>query len=146
MRAIALSPVWIAAVLAGFVILGIGDAHSKQLADPTCDPEECANERFAGATCYMGECFDEYIVKTVKLTNGILQVLVKIRDYNFSNPRVTLGLPEYGTHWVLCRSPGGYVEDEKHIRIEEPNPQSSHATEPAENLWAAVCNPKRGTR
>jgi hypothetical protein len=127
-------------------IMLLGEAGAKEPTDLTCTADECASEKFAGSSCYMGECFDQWIIRTTKLSNGTLQVFVKIRPYNSSDPKVALGLPEYATNWVLCRSQRGYVQDEKHIRIEEPNPQASHATEPAENLWAAVCNINKGTR
>jgi hypothetical protein len=123
----------------GIFMLNTGSAFSERRLDPTCTGDECRNERFAGTTCYMGECLDQYIVKVTGSSSGILQVLVKIRTFNAKNPKVTLGLPQYATSWVSCRSPGGYIEDERHVRIEEPNPQASHATEPAEKLWSAVC-------
>jgi hypothetical protein len=124
----------------GKVHYGCEPARSAVIADPTCDPPECANERFAGTTCYMGEeCGAQYIVRIHKLASGILEVSVKLRAYNFLNPKVTLGLPTYATYWVLCKPRGGYVEDERHIRIEEPNPRPSHATEPAEKLWITAC-------
>ena len=117
----------------------VSQAANSETRDPSCSGEECRNEKFAGTTCYMGECLDQFIVRTTHLSGGIVQVLVKLRNFNASNPRVTLGLPQYATHWVSCRSRGGYVENEQHIQIEEPNPQPSHATEPAEKLWNAVC-------
>ena len=48
----------------GNVYDGCEQARLALIADPTCDPQECANERFAGTTCYMGEeCGDQYIVR-----------------------------------------------------------------------------------
>jgi hypothetical protein len=127
-------------VQTGNVYYGCEPARPAATADPTCDPQECASERFAGTTCYMGEeCGDQYIVRMFKLASGVLEVIVKSRAYNFSNPRVTLGLPTYTTYRVLCKPREGYVEDERHVRIEEPNPRPSHATEPAQKLWIAVC-------
>src|SRR3954451_19425235 len=57
-------------------------AHSQARIDPTCRADECKDERFAGTTCYMGECFDQYIVKTTKLSGGILRVLIKLRTFD----------------------------------------------------------------
>jgi hypothetical protein len=54
-------------------------AYSKRVTDPSCQPEECGKEVFAGSSCYMGDCFDQFIVQIFKLKNGITQVNVKIR-------------------------------------------------------------------
>jgi hypothetical protein len=96
-------------------------------------------ERLAGSMCYMGECFDQYILRTAVDVDGVITVWVKIRKYNSNEPQVTLGLPVQTIEKAQCKSPGGYIESETHVRIAQPNPQPIHATEPADKLWIAVC-------
>ena len=95
--------------------------------------------RFVGSTCYMGECFDQYIMKETRRSDGTQEVIVNARNYNASNPQVTLGLPTAATFWVSCGPSGGYVENEQHIRLPQPNPKPSHATEPGDKLWKVAC-------
>jgi hypothetical protein len=94
-----------------------------------------ASSRAAGSTCYQGECFEQQIEKTSTEANGRIRVLVKLRNYEASQPQVSLGQPMFATFWVSCRSSGGYIENEEHVRLAQPN----HATEPGDNLWKAVC-------
>lgn len=101
--------------------------------------QQQASKQFAGTTCYMDECFDQYIEETSKETNDVIRVRVRTRNYSSFQPKITLGLPTYDTHWVSCRSSGGYIENEQHVRLAQPNSQPSHATEPGDNLWKAVC-------
>jgi hypothetical protein len=96
-------------------------------------------EKPAGSICYVGECFDQYVTHASKRPTGLIEVSVKTRNYNVSEPRATPGPQTYSTYWISCRPSGGYVENEEHMRLREPNPKPSHATEPGDKLWQAVC-------
>jgi clan AA aspartic protease (TIGR02281 family) len=87
----------------------------------------------------MEECFDQIIERIITKADGMISVNVKTRNYTASEPQVTLGLPTYSLFTVSCKSPGGYIENEAHIRLPQPNPQPSHATEPGDKLWEAIC-------
>jgi len=114
--------------------LALQKRASSMAEQPTVSPQ------LAGSTCYMGECFEQQIERTSTEANGSIRVLVKVRNYEASQPQVTLGQPTFATFWVSCRSSGGYIENEEHVRLPQPNPQPSHATEPGDKLWNAVCS------
>ena len=96
-------------------------------------------EKLAGSICYEGECFDQYITHVFRRPTGLIEVSVKTRNYNASEPSATPGPQTHSTYWISCRLSGGYVENEEHMRLREPNPKPSRATEPGDKLWQAVC-------
>jgi hypothetical protein len=95
--------------------------------------------RYVGSSCYMGECFHQYILEAAHGADAVITVRVRNKMYNARQPQVPLG-QSITTFRALCRIPGGYIEYEPSQRVAEPNPQPSHATEGADRVWTAVCS------
>jgi hypothetical protein len=115
--------------------------QASDAAPPAAVGGHRASERLVGSTCNMGGCFDQYIEKTATDLDGVISVWLKFSAHDNSNPRVKARAPTFAFSKVLCNSPGGYIENEGHTRLHQPNPQPSHATEASDKLWAAICSP-----